>query len=243
MSGYKGFTEAQARAHKKYMESVATIQIRMTPERREEVKELAAAGGESLNTFINRAIAEALERQEASALPEQTPSPAAAEQAAPPTVSEPTAPPAAPVPPTPPKIEDLLTEQQLSRLKRYARDYRILDAEGRPDLRSAMGRMVEKFGEAAALSDSVDTWTQTLLRASSLLIHQAESAERDRRARPEAIRQLADLGNNVAWVACFLNKEFNYEENRPNLVQPAYEFRRSPDGRLLVKVQKREYEK
>ena len=234
MSGYKGFTEAQARAHKKYMESVATIQIRMTPERREEVKALAAAGGESLNTFINRAIAEALERQAASALPEQT---------APPTVLEPTAPPAAPVPPTPPKIEDLLTEQQLSRLKKYARDYRILDGEGRPDLPSAMGRMVEKFGEAAALSDSVDTWTQTLLRASSLLIHQAESAERDRRARPEAIRQLADLGNNVAWVACFLNKEFNYEENRPNLVQPAYEFRHSPDGRLLVKVQKRVFEK
>ena len=231
MSGSKGFTEAQARAHKKYMEGVATIQIRMTPERREEVKALAAATDESLNTFINRAIAEAMERD------------ANAAQAEAPAELEKSAPPVEPIPPAPAKLEDFLSEAQLSRLRKFGRDYRILDSEGAVDLNAALGRMVEKFGEVAAMSDYIDTWTQTLLRASSVLIHQAESAERDQRAKPEAIRQLADLGNNVSWVACFLNKEFNYEENRPDLVRPAYEFRRSPDGKLRVKVQKREYEK
>lgn len=60
MSPYKGFTEAQARAHKKYMESVATIQVRTTTERREEIKAHAAGQGESVNEFINRAIDEAM---------------------------------------------------------------------------------------------------------------------------------------------------------------------------------------
>ena len=61
-AGYKGFTEAQARAHKKYMEGVATIQIRMTAERREEIKAHAESRGESVNGFINRAIDEQLQR-------------------------------------------------------------------------------------------------------------------------------------------------------------------------------------
>lgn len=61
-AGYKGFTEAQARAHKKYMEGVATIQIRMTAERREEIKAHAESRGESVNAFVNRAIEEAMER-------------------------------------------------------------------------------------------------------------------------------------------------------------------------------------
>ena len=62
MAGYKGFTEAQAKAHKKYMEGVATIQIRMTAERREEIKAHAERTGESVNAFINRAIDETIER-------------------------------------------------------------------------------------------------------------------------------------------------------------------------------------
>ena len=61
-AGYKGFTEAQARAHKKYMEGVATIQIRMTAERREEIKAHAESRGESVNAFVNRAIEEAMKR-------------------------------------------------------------------------------------------------------------------------------------------------------------------------------------
>lgn len=63
MAGYKGFTEAQAKAHKKYMEGVATIQIRMTAERREEIKAHAERTGESVNAFVNRAIEKAMERE------------------------------------------------------------------------------------------------------------------------------------------------------------------------------------
>lgn len=63
MAAYKGFTEAQAKAHKKYMEGVATIQVRLTAERREEIKAHAELRGESVNAFINRVIDEALERE------------------------------------------------------------------------------------------------------------------------------------------------------------------------------------
>lgn len=62
MSPYKGFTEAQARAHKKYMKDVATIQVRTTPGRRDEIKAHADMQGESVNAFINRAIDETMQR-------------------------------------------------------------------------------------------------------------------------------------------------------------------------------------
>ena len=62
MNAYKGFTEAQAKAHKKYMEGVATIQIRTDAERREEIRNHAASNGESLNQFVNRAIDETMKR-------------------------------------------------------------------------------------------------------------------------------------------------------------------------------------
>lgn len=52
MSAYKGFTEAQAKAHKKYMEGVATIQLRTTDDMRESIKDRAAALGLSVNTYI-----------------------------------------------------------------------------------------------------------------------------------------------------------------------------------------------
>ena len=61
MLAYKGFTEAQAKAHKKYMEKVATLQIRTTAERRDQIKAHAESRGESVNGFINRAIDEAME--------------------------------------------------------------------------------------------------------------------------------------------------------------------------------------
>lgn len=62
MAAYKGFTEAQAKAHKKYMETVATIQIRTTADRRDLIKAHAEAQGESVNSFINRAIDEQMKR-------------------------------------------------------------------------------------------------------------------------------------------------------------------------------------
>ena len=60
MSSYRGFTEAQAKAHKKYMENIATIQLRTTPAQREQIKKHAAAAGESVNQYILRAVAEAM---------------------------------------------------------------------------------------------------------------------------------------------------------------------------------------
>lgn len=69
MNAYKGFTEAQAKAHKKYMEGVATIQIRMTAEKREEVKQHASDMGESLNVFVNRSINETMERDRIAVAP------------------------------------------------------------------------------------------------------------------------------------------------------------------------------
>lgn len=61
-STYRGFTEAQARAHKKYISRFVEVKIRMEPERREVVKAHAEARGESVNGFINRAIDETMER-------------------------------------------------------------------------------------------------------------------------------------------------------------------------------------
>lgn len=56
-------TEAQKRAQRKYMESVATIQIIMSPERREQIKAHAKSRKESVNGFVNRAISETMERE------------------------------------------------------------------------------------------------------------------------------------------------------------------------------------
>ena len=52
MNAYKGFTEAQAKAHKKYMESQATIQLRTTSEQRDKIKDRAAALSLSVNQYI-----------------------------------------------------------------------------------------------------------------------------------------------------------------------------------------------
>lgn len=62
MVAYKGFTEAQARAHKEYMKGVATIQVRTDAEQRERIKAHAGANGESVNAFILRAITETMQR-------------------------------------------------------------------------------------------------------------------------------------------------------------------------------------
>jgi len=61
-STYRGFTEAQARAHKKYIAQFVETKVRMTPDRRDAIKAHAEARGESVNGFINRAIDEAIGR-------------------------------------------------------------------------------------------------------------------------------------------------------------------------------------
>ena len=61
-STYRGYTEAQARAHKKYIAQFVETKVRMTPEQREAIKAHAASRGESVNGFIGRAIDETMKR-------------------------------------------------------------------------------------------------------------------------------------------------------------------------------------
>lgn len=61
-STYTGFTEARARANKKYISQFAEIKIRMSPARRDEVRDHASRMGESMNAFLSRAISETMER-------------------------------------------------------------------------------------------------------------------------------------------------------------------------------------
>lgn len=61
-SSYRGFTEAQARAHKKYISRFVEVKIRMEPERRDTIQAHAKTIGTSVNAFINRAIDEAMAR-------------------------------------------------------------------------------------------------------------------------------------------------------------------------------------
>ena len=56
-------TEAQKRAQKAYISKAALIQLRTTPEIKEQIKAHAEAHGESVNSFIIRAIAEAMQRE------------------------------------------------------------------------------------------------------------------------------------------------------------------------------------
>lgn len=59
-------TDAQKRAQRKYMTNRATLQIVVSPERRDEIKAHAASRGESTAGFINRAITETIERDKAA---------------------------------------------------------------------------------------------------------------------------------------------------------------------------------
>lgn len=56
MGAYKGFTPARAKANAKYIAQFAEIKIRVSPEKREEIKAAADAAGESVNSFILSAI-------------------------------------------------------------------------------------------------------------------------------------------------------------------------------------------
>ena len=61
---YKGLTQARKRANKKYNDRFVEIKVRVTPEKRFIIKEHAESMGESATVFINRAIDEAMARDQ-----------------------------------------------------------------------------------------------------------------------------------------------------------------------------------
>ena len=61
---YKGLTEARKRANKKYNDRFVEIKVRVTPEKRSIIKEHAESMGESATAFINRAIDEAMAKDQ-----------------------------------------------------------------------------------------------------------------------------------------------------------------------------------
>ena len=63
---YKGLTEARRRANKKYNDRFVEIKVRVTPEKRAIIKDHAEKMGESATPFINRAIDEAMKRDQES---------------------------------------------------------------------------------------------------------------------------------------------------------------------------------
>ena len=59
---YRGFTPAQAEAHKRYMKDFVEVKVRMKANKRSIIQEHAANMGESATAFINRAIDETMHR-------------------------------------------------------------------------------------------------------------------------------------------------------------------------------------
>lgn len=57
-------TEAQLRANKKYHDKFERIQIRVSPAEKEAIEAHAEKIGESVNSFVRRAVVEAMEREE-----------------------------------------------------------------------------------------------------------------------------------------------------------------------------------
>lgn len=56
-------TEAQLRANQKYHNKFERIQIRVPQEEKEAIEAYAEEIGESVNSFVRRAIAETMERE------------------------------------------------------------------------------------------------------------------------------------------------------------------------------------
>jgi len=55
-------TDAQRRAREKWLEKVEEIKFRVPKEKKELIREHAASQGESVNSFLNRAVDEAIKR-------------------------------------------------------------------------------------------------------------------------------------------------------------------------------------
>lgn len=58
-------SESKLKANKKYKDKFVYLQTRLSVEEREAIAEHAASRGESVNAFIRRAAAEAMERDKA----------------------------------------------------------------------------------------------------------------------------------------------------------------------------------
>ena len=56
-------SEARIRATKKYHDKFERIQIRVSPEEKESIEAYAEEIGESVNSFVRRAVAETIERE------------------------------------------------------------------------------------------------------------------------------------------------------------------------------------
>ena len=59
-------SEARIRATQKYHNKFERIQIRVTPEEKESIESYAETVGESVNSFVRRAIAETIARETAA---------------------------------------------------------------------------------------------------------------------------------------------------------------------------------
>ncbi|MBQ9166594.1 MAG: hypothetical protein IJX71_06715 [Oscillospiraceae bacterium] len=64
-STYKGFTEAQARANKKYIEKFEELRARVPKGQKAVIQAHAEQRGESVNAFIIRAVSNQIERDNA----------------------------------------------------------------------------------------------------------------------------------------------------------------------------------
>lgn len=58
-------SEARKRANQKYIDSLEEIKVRVSKGRKSEIRTHAEQRGESLNAFVNRAIDEAIQRDNA----------------------------------------------------------------------------------------------------------------------------------------------------------------------------------
>ncbi len=57
------YTEAQARAQKKYLESLGTICVRTSKEKKAAIQAAAAAAGENMNVYALTAIEQRMARE------------------------------------------------------------------------------------------------------------------------------------------------------------------------------------
>lgn len=55
-------TQAQKKAQQRYMSKLARVGITMEPEKKQRLQDHAESQGESVNSFVNRAITETIER-------------------------------------------------------------------------------------------------------------------------------------------------------------------------------------